>query len=238
MSILAAIKHELNKASDVKKAVILSRYFKTGPGGYAEGDQFIGVVVPHQRGVARKFYRLIPMDELAKLMCDPVHEYRLTAIFMLVLKFERAENEAERKVAVDFYLDNITYINNWDLVDSSATKILGAYLFRKNRNLLYQLAGSGNLWKQRIAVIATLYFIRRDDFDDTFRLTVALLQHEHDLIHKAVGWMLREIGKRDFEEEYAFLKVHYHRMPRTMLRYAIEKFEPGVREQFLKGIIK
>jgi len=143
----------------------------------------------------------------------------------------------QKKKLVDFYLKHLSFINNWDLVDSSAYKILGDYLYEKNRSLLYRLASSGDLWRQRIAIIATLHFIRHNDYDDTLKIADRLLDHGHDLIHKAVGWMLREVGNRDFAVEYKFLQTRYHKMPRTMLRYAIEKFEPGTRKKFLAGTI-
>jgi 3-methyladenine DNA glycosylase AlkD len=231
------IRQELKKYGNKDKAAFLPKFFQAFPGGYGEGDFFIGVTVPEQRRIARKHFCLVSLNELEDLMRDPVHECRLTALFILVLKYERAKSEAEKQAITDYYLGNIDHINNWDLVDSSAYKILGAHLFDKERNLLYELARSGKLWRQRIAVIATLYFIRNGDFADTLKLAGILLDHEHDLIHKAVGWMLREVGNRDFECEYRFLKKHYQAMPRTMLRYAIEKFDPGLRRQFLSGDI-
>jgi len=231
------IRQELKKYGNKDKAAFLPKFFQAFTGGYGEGDFFIGVTVPEQRRIARKHFCLVSLNELEDLIRDPVHECRLTALFILVLKYERAKSEAEKQAITDYYLGNIDHINNWDLVDSSAYKILGAHLFDKERNLLYELARSGKLWRQRIAVIATLYFIRNCDFGDTLKLAGILLDHEHDLIHKAVGWMLREVGNRDFECEYRFLKKHYQVMPRTMLRYAIEKFDPGLRRQFLSGDI-
>jgi len=154
-----------------------------------------------------------------------------------VPKFKRAKSEAERREIVELYLGAADFINNWDLVDTSAPNILGAYLYDRDRSVLWELARSGHLWRQRIAVLATQYFISKGDFADTLRLAEFFLDHEHDLMHKAVGWMLREIGKRDFETEYAFLQEHYRRMPRTMLRYAIEKFDPDLRKAFLNGSI-
>ncbi len=237
MSSLAEIKADLNNCADAEKAAFLPKFFQVFPGGYGEGDRFIGVTVPDQRRIALRHYRSIPLNGLDNLIRDPVHECRLTAIFILVLKYEKAKSEAEQQAVVKYYLGNIDQINNWDLVDSSAYKILGAHLFDKERNLLYELARSGKLWQQRIAVIATLYFIRNGDFADTLKLSEMLLDHEHDLIHKAVGWMLREVGNRDFDVEYRFLQKHYREMPRTMLRYAIEKFGPVLRKEFLAGLI-
>ncbi|NMB02565.1 MAG: DNA alkylation repair protein [Firmicutes bacterium] len=237
MGIIAEIKQELDKHRDPEKAAFFPRFFQAGPGGYAEGDQFIGVTVPVQRRIAKQFYREISLEELQVLLGDPIHECRLTALLMLVNKYQRTKTETERKVLVEFYLANTVFINNWDLVDTSADKILGAYLFEKERDLLFELAQSGDLWQQRIAIIATFYFIRQGDFQDTLHLAKLLLHHEHHLIHKAVGWMLREVGNRDFQVEYDFLKEHYQEMPRTMLRYAIEKFNPVLRQDFLKGRI-
>lgn len=177
------------------------------------------------------------MEGVQLLLRSQVHEYRLTALVILVHKFEKAKDEADKKAIVDLYISNLEYVNNWDLVDSSADKILGAYLAERDRSILYRLARTNHLWSQRIAIMATFYFIRRNEFQDTLEIAKILLKHEHDLIHKAVGWMLREVGKRDFRVEYEFLKKYYKEMPRTMLRYAIEKFEPELRQQFLKGLI-
>lgn len=237
MKTVEAVKAELDSYKDAAKAEFLPRYFKVTPGGYGEGDQFIGVTVPLQRKVARKYYREASLDEIEILLREPIHEYRLTALFLLVLKYEKAKDEEEQKAIVDLYLNNIPYINNWDLVDASADRILGPYLFEREKDLLYTFARSDHLWKQRIAIITTFHFIRKGQYDDTFNIARILLTNKHDLIHKAVGWMLRETGNRDFAAELSFLKEHYREMPRTMLRYAIEKFEEGLRQQFLKGLV-
>lgn len=237
MNISDLIRLELKENADPEKAAFLPKFFKAFPGGYGEGDRFIGVSVPNQRKIARRHYRNISLINLENLIRDPFHECRLTAIFILVFKYENAKTEFERKQVVDFYIGNLPSINNWDLVDSSAYKILGPFLSDKDRCLIYRLAKSGNLWRERIAVITTLHFVRNNDFDDTLKLSELLLDHEHDLIHKAVGWMLREVGNRDFDVEYFFLKTHYKKMPRTMLRYAIEKFEAGLRKKFLTGLV-
>ncbi|KJS73487.1 MAG: DNA alkylation repair protein [Desulfotomaculum sp. BICA1-6] len=231
------IKDELLQYSDAGKAAFLPKFFKTNPGGYAEGDIFIGVTVPNQRKVAKKFYQQVSLDDVEKLLHEPIHEYRLTALFLLTYKYEKLKTKPDKKAVVDFYLANAAYINNWDLVDCSADKILGAYLLDREKDILYELSESNNLWKQRIAVIATFHFIKHNRYDDTLNIAVMLLPHKHDLIHKAVGWMLREIGKRDFEVEFNFIKKHYRQMPRTMLRYAIERFEEELRQQFLKGLV-
>ncbi|KAF1085707.1 DNA alkylation repair enzyme [Sporotomaculum syntrophicum] len=231
------IKDELQHYADPKKAEYLPRFFKAHPGGYGAGDSFIGVTVPNQRKVAKKYYQQIPLEQLVQLLHAPVHEYRLTALLLLVYKFGKLTAERDKQAVVDFYLANTQYINNWDLVDSSADKILGAYLLDKDKEILYKLANSNNLWQQRIAIMATYYFIKQNRFDETLKIAEMLLNHQHDLIHKAVGWMLREIGNRDFAVEFNFLQVHYRQMPRTMLRYAIEKFEEVLRQQFLKGMV-
>lgn len=230
------IKNELNKHIDKEKSNFFSRFFKTGPGEYAEGTQFIGIAIPNQRKVARKFFNDVALNEVEILLREPIHEYRLTALFILCLKFKKAKDELEKTPIVTLYLQNLSFINNWDLVDASAYKILGAYLAERNKNILYELACSNELWKQRIAIIATFHFIRNKQFDDTLKIAEILIHHKHDLIHKAVGWMLREIGNRNAEIEIQFLKQHYKQMPRTMLRYAIEKFDEELRQSFLKGL--
>lgn len=237
MQYVHAVITELQQYVDQAKAQFFPIFFKTSPGGYAEGDQFIGISVPDQRKVARKYYQQITMDEVKNLLHEPVHEYRLTALFIMVLKFENSKKAAEKKAIVDLYLDSTSFVNNWDLVDSSADKILGVYLFDREKGILDELAQSNDLWKQRIAIIATFHFIKSYQYDDTLRIASILLRHKHDLIHKAVGWMLREIGNRDFEIEYNFLVNNYIEMPRTMLRYAIEKFDEDLRQRFLKGLI-
>jgi len=226
---------ELEQAADPEKAAFFPHFFKAVPGGYGEGDRFIGVQVPIQRKIARKYFKDIPLQEAERLLQEPVHECRLTALFILCLRYEKARTEKGKTELVDLYLRNLSYINNWDLVDSSAYKILGPYLMDKEKNLLYELAASGDLWQQRIAVIATMHFIKNGLYTETLKLAEQFLTHKHDLMHKAVGWMLREIGKQDYNVEYEFLLKHYQKMPRTMLRYAIEKFDPELRHKFLNG---
>ena len=237
MNRVELVKQELKGYIDDEKAAFLPRFFKAFKGGYGEGDQFLGIVVPLQRKVARKYYKKISLEEIESLLKEPVHEYRLTALLMLVNKFEKATDEPERKAIVDTYLNNLESVNNWDLVDLSAPNILGAFLFDKDKSILYKMARTPDLWKQRIAILSTFYFIKQGRYDDTLKIAEILLTHEHDLIQKAVGWMLREIGKRDFRVEYDFLKLNYRIMPRTMLRYAIERFESELRQKFLKGLI-
>jgi len=227
------LKEDLQNLKDPKKAVILQGFFKTGKGQYGEGDIFLGIVVPLQRKISRK-YQTLKLRDLKKLLAANIHEYRLTALFILVSKYEKAD-EKEKKEIFDFYLKNTKGINNWDLVDLSAPKIVGDYLFHKpkQRGVLYKFAGSTNLWKKRIAVLATFAFIKNNQFEDTLKIAEILLNDEHDLIHKAVGWMLREMGKKNQKTEEKFLKKYYKTMPRTMLRYAIEKFDKSKRDFYL-----
>ena len=237
MSLIKKIQKELRSFSSEEKAIFLPKFFKTGLGEYGEGDKFIGVTVPDQRIVAKKYYSEISLDEVEELLHHSVHEYRLTALIMLVYKYEKTKSESEQKVIFDYYAKNTDYINNWDLVDLTAPKIVGAYLFDKEKTILYDFAKSDHLWKQRIAIVSTYYFIKKNLFEDTFRISEMLLFHKHDLIHKAVGWMLREVGKMNLSAELEFLNKHYKKMPRMMLRYAIEKFDEGLRQKYLKGEI-
>ena len=237
METIDLVKNDLNSFNDKKRGADLLKFFQVFPGGYGEGDKFIGVTVPNQRAVSKKYFKEISIHEIEKLLSDEIHEYRLTATFMLVLKYQKEKDENRKQEIVDTYIRNIKRINNWDLVDSSAHLILGPHLMERDREILYEFASSKNLWEQRVSVIATLHFIRNNQFNDTFRIAEMLLNHKHDLIHKAVGWMLREAGNRNFESEFEFLKENYKKMPRTMLRYAIEKFPEGLRQSFLKGEI-
>ncbi|MFI9383108.1 DNA alkylation repair protein [Kutzneria sp. NPDC052558] len=229
------------KAADVTKALAevadpatvdsKARFFKAVPGGYGEGDRFLGVTVPDQRKVARRFTDL-GLDEVRTLLITGAHEERLTALFILVRRFGRADDVAKREI-IDLYLANTAAVNNWDLVDSSAFQLLGEWLIDRDRSLLDELAASDSLWERRIAIIATFAFIRRDDHEWTLRIADRLVDDRHDLIHKAVGWMLREVGDRDRQAELAWLTRHHRTMPRTMLRYAIEKFEPELRKRLM-----
>ncbi|NLZ38679.1 MAG: DNA alkylation repair protein [Firmicutes bacterium] len=238
MSNLSFVKENLKFYANAEKAEFLPRFFQAFPGGYGEGDRFLGVSVPDQRRVAKKYFQKLSLSEIIKLLQEPIHEYRQTALFMLVYRFEKAKDETEKEQIVALYLQNTAYINNWDLVDSSAYKILGAYLLHREKDILYLLARSNNLWEQRMAIIATFAFIKAGFYSDTLQLAEILLDHPHDLIHKAVGWMLREVGKRDLQLEHEFLRRHYQKMPRTMLRYAIEKFPAALRQKFLQGKVK
>lgn len=230
---LANLIIELYDARDSEKAKLLQRFFKTGEGEYGEGDKFLGISVPKQHVIAKKYVGL-NFTQLEKLLFSPVHEHRLTALLILVDKFKKA-NEQERGNIFNFYLKHTAHVNNWDLVDLSAHKIVGAFLEDKKRDVLYSLAHSKNLWENRIAIISCFWFIKEEDFNDALRISEILLSHKHDLIHKAVGWALREIGKKNQETQEAFLKKHYNAMPRTMLRYAIEKFDEKKRQRYLKG---
>ncbi len=232
------VKEDLASLSNAERAKSMAKYFQAHPGGYGEGDEFIGVTVPNQRVVSKKHFSSITLNEIEFLLADPIHEYRLTALFMLVLKYKKAKSEEDKEDIVNVYLKNIDKVNNWDLVDSSAHLILGPHLIGCDRSLIHEMAESPNLWVQRISIITTLHFIRNNHFNETLQLSLKLINHKHDLMHKAVGWMLREVGNRDFDVEYRFLAKHYREMPRTMLRYAIEKFPEDLRQKFLKGTIK
>lgn len=222
---------DLQKVASTEKAAFFPNFFKTGPGQYGEGDKFIGVTVPNQRLIAKK-YASISLNELSKLLSSPIHEHRLTALLILVDKYEKA-NQQNKKEIYEFYLNNLKGVNNWDLVDSSAYKIVGAYLSNKPKDLLYTFAQSSNLWERRIAIISTLYFIRNKQFEDTIKISELLLNDKEDLMHKAVGWMLREMGKQDQATLLQFLDLHYKKMPRTALRYAIERLSKDQKEKYM-----
>jgi 3-methyladenine DNA glycosylase AlkD len=231
---VSKVKQELKKAANPEKAIILSRFFKTGVGQYGEGDKFLGVVVPAQRIVAKKFKDL-PLAEVDQLLQSPYHEHRLTALLILVEQFKNAA-EAEQAKLVKFYLAKTKFINNWDLVDLSTPKILGEWLVaHPDSKLLEKLADSKNLWERRIAVLACFAFIRRGELKQIFYLAEKLMDDKHDLMHKAIGWMLREAGKRDEKALRKFLDKYCCKMPRTMLRYAIEKFGEEERRKFLNS---
>jgi 3-methyladenine DNA glycosylase AlkD len=231
-----SIQKEIYASKDPVRAKNLARFFKTGKGEYGEGDIFLGIQVPRQREIAKKYVHL-GLDEIQKLLSSKIHEERLIALLILTYKFNKARDE--RKEIFEFYLKNSKHINNWDLVDLSAPKIAGNFLFfnENEREILYKFAKSKNLWEKRIAILSTFEFIKNNEFQDSFDIAKILLQDEHDLIHKAVGWMLREIGKKDIKKEEEFLKQHYKKMPRTMLRYAIEKFNEKKRKAYLQNKI-
>jgi 3-methyladenine DNA glycosylase AlkD len=230
---LTALKRDLAAKADKEKAAFFPRFFKAGKGEYAEGDVFIGVTVPDVRMIA-KAYRDLPLTDIEALLADKIHERRLAALEILVMRFERGD-DAAREEAVRFYLFHLDRVNNWDLVDGSAPYLLGEWLADGNGDeaLLDTMARSTHLWTQRVAIVSTYAFIKRGTLQPTFRIATILLRHPHDLIHKAVGWMLREAGKKDRSALETFLDKHAATMPRTMLRYALEKFEPAARVWYM-----
>ena len=229
-----AIKEEFQKLSSKTRADHSSRFFKTGKGEYSYKDKFIGVRTPDIYKIANKYKKDITISDILYFLQSEIHNYRFLALDFLKYRYNKG-NRTEKKEIVKLYLDNIRYVNNWDLVDISAPHILGDYLLDKDRKILYELVKKDYLWSNRIAIISTFAFIRNNEYDDTLRIAKLLLNHEHDLIHKAVGWMLREIWKRDSKTAEEFIKNNYEKMPRTTLRYAIEKMEEKKRKTFLKG---
>ena len=229
------IQKRLNNLGNRRHAAVSRRFFKTGPGQYGEGDVFIGVRVPVLRKLAKE-YSDLTVEDIVILLQSHIHEERLLALLLLVGSFLKGD-EAAKKSIYEIYLNNTGYVNNWDLVDSSAEHIVGAYLMNRSKAVLYRLAESENLWERRISIMSTFHFIKRHQFSETLKISKILLSDGQDLIHKATGWMLREIGKRHLQTEESFLKVHYQKMPRTMLRYAIEKFPEPKRQRYLRGRI-
>jgi 3-methyladenine DNA glycosylase AlkD len=231
-SVLNNLRKELELLANPEKAEVLRRFFKTGPGQYGEGDVFIGIVVPVSRKIAKKYANL-PNDEILTLLKSKIHEERLIALLLLISQFEKGD-EHQKEEVFHLYLEHRAFINNWDLVDLSAEKIVGAYLNDKPKIMLYNLAHSENLWERRISIVSTFHYIKQGKYDDTLAIAAILLGDREDLIHKAAGWMLREVGKRCSEEaEETFLRKHSHEMPRTMLRYAIERFSPEKKRLYL-----
>lgn len=235
---LDSLRAELKNLSNKKKAKVLQGFFKTRNGEYGMGSIFLGVAVPMQRKIIKKYFNL-SLKEIQELLNSKIHEERLSALLILVNNYNK--NPAKRKEIFDFYLDNASHVNNWDLVDLSSHHIVGHFLHHSGeeypacKSLLANLAKSENLWERRISIISTFHFIKNNQFNDALSISKLLLKDKHDLIHKAVGWMLREIGKRDLKAEENFLKLHYKEMPRTMLRYAIERFPEKKRRAYLKG---
>lgn len=227
------ISKRLRILANPERAAHSARYFKTGPGEYGEGDRFLGIRVPEIRAQVKK-WEAVSLKDLQTLLMSAFHEERLFALLLLVRKFAKGDDK-EKAAIYESYLNNIERVNNWDLVDSSASQIVGSYLEARDRQILYRLAKSASVWERRIAVIATFQFIGKNQFEDALKLAGQLLNDDEDLIHKAVGWMLREIGKRNMAVEESFLQLHYKKMPRTMLRYAIEKFPERERRKYLSG---
>ena len=224
---------ELLSVANPEKAKFLQGFFKCGKGQYAEGDVMLGIVVPLTRDIVKRCPKL-PFNEIQILLDSEYHEARLAGLLLLMKQFKKAKEEKERKEIFDFYLQNARKANNWDLVDVTCRDVIGLYLLDKeDRSVLYRLAESDNLWEQRIAIVSTWTFIKNKQFDDTLALSEKLLTHKHDLIHKAVGWMLREVGKRDKQTLVAFLETHYKNMPRTTLRYSIEHFTQEEKSYFM-----
>jgi 3-methyladenine DNA glycosylase AlkD len=232
------IKQALEILSIPEKAEFFPKFFKTGKGEYGEGDVFIGVTVPDQRSVAKEFYNKISLEELSELLSSKIHEHRLTALLILVYKFEKTKDKIEQKKIIDFYLKHSKHINNWDLVDTSCYKILGRYCFEnQDSKILEKLSDSKNMWEMRMAIVGTMHHIKKGQFELTKNFALKNLKHPHDLMHKANGWLLREMGKMNEKELLDFLNLYYKEMPRTCLRYAIEKLDEELRQDYLKGRI-
>lgn len=234
MLVLADLQRELSDAADPERARNLAWFFKTGKGQYGEGDLFCGITVPMQRKLARH-YKHLKLSDVKKILRSQVHEHRFTALEILIFQYEAGDSRAKQKI-FDFYLRHTRHINNWDLVDTSAPYIIGEHLLSRPRTVLYSLVQSPNLWERRIAMVATMALIKRGDLDDAFAIAALLLDDKHDLIHKAVGWMLREAGKHSTARLLEFLEQNYSAMPRTALRYAIERLPEPQRKRILKGI--
>jgi 3-methyladenine DNA glycosylase AlkD len=229
----AQLEQELKQLSNSAIATHSKRFFKTGPGEYGEGDVFRGIKVPTLRKLVKK-YKDISIDDTVSFLMSAYHEDRLLALLLLVQKFNQADEEVRGNL-FDLYINNTRFINNWDLVDSSAPQIVGAHLENRKKSILSRFAKSEDLWERRIAILATHYYIKKGNFKETLKLAKILINDPEDLIHKAVGWMLREVGKCNLQCEEAFLQAHYRHMPRTMLRYAIERFPEKKRQRYLKG---
>ncbi|ASE63376.1 DNA alkylation repair protein [Chryseobacterium indologenes] len=235
-NIVKEIKEALAVLSIPEKAEFFPRFFKTGKGEYGEGDVFLGVTVPDQRSVAKEYYKKVELNDLSVLLSSQYHEYRLTALFMLISKFEKTKDLQTKKKIVTFYLNHLPHINNWDLVDSSCYKILGRYAFENDKEyILRELSESEEMWHKRIAVVGTMHYVKKGSFDLTKEFVARNLKHPHDLMHKANGWLLREMGNKSETELIAYLNQYYKEMPRTCLRYAIEKLDEDLRQNYLKG---
>ncbi|WP_410493242.1 DNA alkylation repair protein [Chryseobacterium sp. RU37D] len=235
---LKEIEEVLAFLSIPEKAAFFPKFFKTGKGEYGEGDLFLGVTVPDQRSVAKEYYAKISLEDLSRLLSSKYHEHRLTALFMLISKFEKTKDQSVKDEIVEFYLNHLQYVNNWDLVDSSCYKILGRYSFENRKeDLLRKLSASEEMWHKRIAVVGTMFYVKKGSFDLLKEFVTQNLKHPHDLMHKANGWLLREMGQKNEPELISYLNKYYKEMPRTCLRYAIEKLDEEIRQEYLKGRI-
>ena len=238
MSLHNQILEALQFLSTPEKAAFLPYFFKTGKGQYAEGDKFIGVVVPDARKLVKEYWQKASLEDVQEILQSEFHEMRLVALLMLVTKFEKTKDKSEQKELIDFYLRNTQHVNNWDLVDQSCYKLLGKYCFENHTpDILRKFSSSENMWEKRIAVVGTMYYVKRGSYDLTIEFVLNNLKHPHDLMHKANGWLLREIGNKNEEFLVDFLTKYYQEMPRTSLRYAIEKLDEDLRQDFLKGRI-
>ena len=231
-STYANVKNTLLALTKPERALMAERFFKTAPGQYGEGDQFLGISMPQQHRIAKQ-YQNLSLSDAEQLIRDPIHECRMTGLLIWVWQTQKGTS-TQQVAILDRYLANRQYINNWDLVDASCYNILGRYVVNGDRSILYDLASENHLWSQRIAIVSTFALIRKGQFADTFAIAEFLLPHKHDLIHKAIGWMLREVGKRNSDALEEFLHDHVKQMPRTALRYAIERFDPIRRQYYLK----
>lgn len=229
---MESLELDIKKLANKQQSLILQRFFKTGKGEYGHGDIFLGIKVPETRKLADRYWQELTIDEVQELLNSKIHEKRLLALLILINKYNSSDETTKEKF-FNFYLSNKANINNWDLIDLSAPHIVGDFLLNKDRKILYQLAKSKDLWERRISILSTYKFIKNNQFDDTLKISETLLKDKHDLIHKAAGWMLREVGKKSQEAEEEFLKKHHKKMPRTMLRYAIEKFPEEKRKAYL-----
>lgn len=235
MKNLTDLLNAMDDLANEKKAKTMQKYFKSGRGEYGEGDEFLGLTVPIQRLIAKDFYKELELNDIQKLLNSNIHEHRLTAVLMLVLKYEKTKDQHIRNGIVEFYLKNTTSFNNWDLVDSGCYKILGHHAFTQNReDILYKLAESENLWEKRIAIVSTLHFIKNKTLSIVPEIVLINMNHSHDLMHKANGWMLREMGNVDEAMLLDFLDEYATQLPRTSLRYAIEKLDISLRQYYLK----
>ena len=232
---LESVQQALRLRIKPDKAVHYPKFFQAHTGGYGEGDHFLGVVVPDNREVAKAYWQQLKLEELTPLLLSSWHEERLCGLLMLLEHYKKSRTEAEKGACVQCYLQHLPGVNNWDLVDTTAYALLGHWLLQRDRSILYTFAAAGDLWRQRVALVATMAFIRKGQYTDTLKLSEKLMQHKHPLMHKAIGWMLREVGKKDELVLIEFLDTHYKKMPRTMLRYAIERLPQDRRQAYLKS---